>query len=47
MPFPRQLNRDMFQGRIAESGTHAELLSNPNSRYAELWNSQHLKETPS
>lgn len=35
------------QGQIAESGTHTELLSNPNSRYTELWNSQHVTETPS
>ncbi|KAH7722052.1 ABC transporter [Aphelenchoides avenae] len=27
-------------GRVLESGTHAELLSTPGSKYAQLWNSQ-------
>lgn len=27
-------------GRVLESGTHAELLSMPGSKYAQLWNSQ-------
>ena len=29
------------KGRVAESGTHAELLSSPGSLYSMLWNSQH------
>merc|ERR1719239_573765 len=29
-------------GRVVEQGTHKELLNTPNSKYAELWNSQHL-----
>ena len=29
------------KGRVAESGTHAELLSRPGSLYSRLWNSQH------
>jgi len=29
------------QGRVAESGTHIELLSKPGSLYSKLWNSQH------
>jgi len=28
-------------GRVAERGTHYELLSRPDSIYSELWNSQH------
>ncbi|KFD56770.1 hypothetical protein M513_02447 [Trichuris suis] len=28
-------------GKVAESGTHTELLSQPNSRYAVLWANQH------
>merc|ERR1719420_31706 len=29
------------KGKVAESGTHSELLSNPGSLYTKLWNSQH------
>jgi len=29
------------KGRVAESGTHAELLARPGSLYSKLWNSQH------
>uniref|UniRef100_A0A7E4V5I9 Iron-sulfur clusters transporter ABCB7, mitochondrial n=1 Tax=Panagrellus redivivus TaxID=6233 RepID=A0A7E4V5I9_PANRE len=29
------------KGHVIESGSHVELLSKPDSRYAELWNSQH------
>lgn len=29
------------KGKVIESGSHFELLSKPNSRYADLWNSQH------
>jgi len=29
------------KGRVAESGTHAELLARPGSLYSRLWNSQH------
>ena len=29
------------KGQVAESGTHAELLSRPGSLYSRLWNSQH------
>ena len=39
----------MDKGRIAEMGTHAELLANPDSIYTNLWNSQHssvLSELP-
>ena len=28
-------------GRVAERGTHYDLLKNPNSIYTKLWNSQH------
>lgn len=31
----------LSQGEVAECGTHSELLSNPNSLYSALWNSQH------
>ena len=31
----------LSQGRVAERGTHYELLSRPDSLYSELWNSQH------
>jgi len=31
-------------GRVVEQGTHKELLNTPNSKYAELWNSQHAVE---
>ena len=31
----------MQRGKIAEMGTHAQLLSKPTSLYSELWNSQH------
>ena len=31
----------MDKGQIAEMGTHAELLANPDSIYTNLWNSQH------
>jgi len=31
-------------GRVVEQGTHKELLNIPNSKYAELWNSQHAIE---
>ena len=31
------------QGRVAESGTHTELLSKPGSLYSKLWNSQQTK----
>lgn len=36
------------QGKVAEKGTHKELLASPGSLYSKLWNSQHeaaLKET--
>ena len=39
----------MDKGQIAEMGTHAELLANPDSIYTNLWNSQHssvLSELP-
>lgn len=29
------------KGKIIESGTHFQLLAKPNSRYSELWHSQH------
>ena len=29
------------KGRVVENGTHAQLLSSPNSFYAKLWNTQH------
>jgi ATP-binding cassette subfamily B (MDR/TAP) protein 7 len=29
------------EGRVAERGTHYELLSRPDSIYSDLWNSQH------
>ena len=29
------------KGRVAESGTHAQLLAQPGSLYSKLWNSQH------
>ena len=29
------------KGRVAESGTHGELLARPGSLYSKLWNSQH------
>jgi ATP-binding cassette subfamily B (MDR/TAP) protein 7 len=29
------------QGRVIEAGSHVELLQQPGSKYAELWNSQH------
>jgi ATP-binding cassette subfamily B (MDR/TAP) protein 7 len=28
-------------GKVAERGTHYELLARPDSLYSELWNSQH------
>ena len=31
----------LSQGRVAERGSHYELLSRPDSLYSELWNSQH------
>ncbi|XP_039623531.1 ATP-binding cassette sub-family B member 7, mitochondrial-like [Polypterus senegalus] len=31
------------QGKVAERGTHWSLLSNPNSLYTELWNTQNSK----
>lgn len=31
----------MDKGKVAERGTHRELLSQPNSLYNQLWNSQH------
>ena len=30
----------MLDGRLAEAGTHAELLANPNGLYARLWDLQ-------
>lgn len=32
------------QGKVAERGTHFELLANPDSLYSQLWNSQHRTE---
>ncbi|KAI1713935.1 ABC transporter domain-containing protein [Ditylenchus destructor] len=29
------------KGSVVESGTHSELIQNPNGKYFELWNSQH------
>lgn len=29
------------KGRVAEQGTHSQLLSRPSSLYSELWHSQH------
>ncbi|KAK1167365.1 ATP-binding cassette sub-family B member 7, mitochondrial [Acipenser oxyrinchus oxyrinchus] len=31
------------QGKVAERGSHYELLSNPNSMYSDLWNTQNSK----
>ncbi|XP_041111540.1 ATP-binding cassette sub-family B member 7, mitochondrial-like isoform X2 [Polyodon spathula] len=31
------------QGKVAERGSHYELLSNPNSLYSDLWNTQNSK----
>ncbi len=31
----------LHQGRVVERGTHAQLLAQPNSRYAHLWNTQY------
>lgn len=29
------------KGRVVEKGSHAQLLSTPNSLYSKLWNTQH------
>ena len=32
-------------GRVAEQGTHSQLLQSPDSLYSKLWESQHSSET--
>ena len=33
------------EGRVAEEGTHSQLLLSPDSLYSKLWESQHSSET--
>lgn len=35
------------KGKIVERGTHSELLSNPNGKYKELWDTQFIKSSSS
>lgn len=33
----------LSNGRVAENGSHAQLITNPNSLYAEMWANQNAK----